>query len=113
MHDASKTRQRASTKAERRAQREAELAVRAVHALRLVMTPVAPVTKWLVQIILPADHLSEISEKWLFDNVKGFEAARGKLLARLNDPDKDGGIGAPLILRYLGKGIRSMTADRH
>jgi hypothetical protein len=50
-----------------------------------------------------AGHLSQIREK-CFEGRKGFDTARGKLLARIDDSDKDGGVGQPLIMRYLGHG---------
>jgi hypothetical protein len=78
-----------------------------------VMNDVAAVAKQLIAIVLSADHFSRIREKWLFDGAKGFEIARGKLLGRLADPDKDGGIGEPLIRRYLGKGNEENSRRSH
>jgi hypothetical protein len=69
-----------------------------------VLNEVAAVARRLIEIIVPTEHFSGIPEKWLFDSAKGFDIARGKLLARFADPSKDGGIGSPLIMRYLGRG---------
>jgi hypothetical protein len=70
------------------------------------MNDVAAVTQRLVDILLdPAmGDFREISQKYpgLFEGKQGFEQARGKLLARVADPNKDGGVGRDLVLRYLG-----------
>jgi hypothetical protein len=57
------------------------------------------------QVIMLEMDFSQVREKYgnrLFDGKAGFERARGKLLARIKDPDKDGGLGEPLIRAYLG-----------
>jgi hypothetical protein len=60
----------------------------------------------LVEVLLSPsqDHdLVQIRTR-CFDGKKGFEVARGHLMRRFNDPDKDGGIGWRPIMRYLGDG---------
>jgi predicted HicB family RNase H-like nuclease len=69
-----------------------------------IMNEVAAVTRRLIGVLLdqPKD-LVRIHTKW-FEGQKGFESARGRLLARLDDPDKDGGIGWRIVQRYLANG---------
>lgn len=70
-----------------------------------IMNEVAAITRRLVEVLLspPTDHLASIGAK-CFEGKKGYETASGKLMARFNDPDKDGGVGWRPILRYLGDG---------
>lgn len=68
-----------------------------------ILNEVAAVTRRLVEIIVASEKARGIHQTY-FDSAQAFGNARGKLLARLNDPDKDGGIGRDLILRYLGRG---------
>jgi ParB/Sulfiredoxin domain len=67
------------------------------------MSDVVAVTRRLITIMLTKDF-REIHQKYpgLFEGEDGFARARGKLLARIGDPNKDGGIGRDLIIRYLG-----------
>jgi ParB/RepB/Spo0J family partition protein len=78
-----------------------------------VINEVAAVTRRLVEIIIAGENFSRIREKSLFDGAKGFDTARGKLLRRLDDPSKDGGIGEPLIRRYLGQGKEEQSHRSH
>jgi hypothetical protein len=57
----------------------------------------AAVAEQLIAIILPAANFAQIQEKYLFDNARSFDTQRGKLMARLTNPERDGGIGEPLI----------------
>src|SRR5262249_46483705 len=68
-----------------------------------ILNEVAAVTRRLVEIIV-ASEKARGNHQTYFDSAQAFGSLRGKLLARLNDPDKDGGIGRDLILRYLGRG---------
>jgi len=69
-----------------------------------IMNECAAAMRRLVVILLEMDF-SRVREKYgtrLFDGKAGFERARGKLLARIDNPEKDGGLGEPLIRAYLG-----------
>jgi hypothetical protein len=69
-----------------------------------VLADVAAVMRRLVGILLDeSGGFAQIQAK-LFEGKLGFTQARGKLLARIADPDKDGGLGWPVIMRYLGSG---------
>jgi hypothetical protein len=68
-----------------------------------VLADVTATMRRLVGILLQPGDFAQIQAK-CFEGKKGFETARGKLLAKLKDPDKDGGLGWPVIMRYLGHG---------
>jgi ParB-like nuclease domain len=75
-----------------------------------VLADIAAAMRRLIGILLqPGDTLAPIGAK-VFEGKVGFGTARGKLLARLEDPDKDGGIGWRPILRYLGHGDESKSS---
>lgn len=81
-----------------------ENATQGGYSAAAVNNDVAAAMRRLITILLgTTDHFASNVAKW-FEGKKGFEIARGKLLARIDDPDRDGGLGWPLILRYLGNG---------
>jgi hypothetical protein len=79
------------------------------------MNDVAAVTRRLVEIMLGMDFATIVATygKGLFDK-KGYDSAHGKLIARINDPEKEGGVGERLVLAYLGgdKSPRSLREIR-
>lgn len=67
-----------------------------------ILSDVAAVMRRLVTILLdPSGDNAPIGALY-FDGKKGFGTARGKLLAGMRDPNKDGGLGWVVIQRYLG-----------
>lgn len=72
-----------------------------------VLNDVAAVARRLVNILIPEDNpdrFREISRTYpgLFVDRQAFSKTRGKLLARINDPESDPGVGRDLVLGYLG-----------
>jgi hypothetical protein len=65
---------------------------------------VAAVTRRLIEVLLAPDGLAEIPAKQAFDGKLGYQQARGRLIARLHNPDKDAGVGWHSVMRYLGGG---------
>lgn len=75
-----------------------------------VLADVAAVVRRLVAIVLDqSGDFAPIGAK-CFEGKKGLDTARGKLLARLDDPDKEGGIGWSVIMRYLGHGDENQSS---
>jgi len=69
------------------------------------MNDVAAVMRRLVQILLNGEVQTIVqAHPQLFEHRNAVLSARGKLLARVNNPSKGEGIGRPLVLRYLGQG---------
>jgi hypothetical protein len=68
-----------------------------------IMNEVAAITRRLVEVLLQPEHFAPIGAK-CFEGKLGYQQARGRLVARFNDPDKDGGVGWLPILRFLGDG---------
>lgn len=65
---------------------------------------VRAVTRRLIATLLDTTgHFAPPGAKWC-ERKKGFEIARAKLLARINDSEKDGSLGWRAVLRYLGNG---------
>jgi ParB/Sulfiredoxin domain len=68
-----------------------------------ILNEVAAVMRRLIELLLAPDGFAPIAAK-PFEGKLGYQQARGKLIARLHDPNKDGGIGWQSIMRYLGGG---------
>jgi hypothetical protein len=69
-----------------------------------VTSDVAAITRRLVPIILGTNEVRQICRTYpgLFETQQALDSARGKLIARINDPTKEGGVGRDVILNYLG-----------
>jgi hypothetical protein len=87
-----------------------ENATQAGYSGAAILADVVAVMRRLVAILLDqSGDFAPLGAK-CFEGKKGFETARGKLLARLDDPDKDGGLGWLVILRYLGQGDETRSS---
>jgi ParB/Sulfiredoxin domain len=87
-----------------------ENATQGGHSGGAILADVAAVMRRLVAILLDeTGHIAPLGAK-CFEGKKGFDTARGKLLARVDDPDKDGGLGWPAVMRYLGNGSEEKSS---